>query len=50
MTEELIHMSCLGLLCERLGEPKLVKPKVTMKPYDVTCPKCREILMKTIGR
>ena len=48
--EELIHMGCLGILCEKLGEPKILKPKVTLRPLNVTCPKCKEILKNTIGR
>ena len=48
--EELIHMSCLGILCEKLGKQKILKPKVTTRPTDVTCPKCKEILKNTIGR
>ncbi len=44
--KEIIHMACLGLLCEKLGESKIVSPKSTMRLRDVTCPKCIEILKK----
>ena len=42
--EEVIHMGILGLLCEKLGIPQLKNPKVTMRPKEVTCEKCIEIL------
>ena len=42
--EEVVHMSCLGLLCEKLGMPQLKNPKVTMRPKEVTCEKCIKIL------
>ena len=45
MTEELIHMNCLGVLCESIYvRPSKIKPKTTMRPHDVTCPKCIEKL------
>lgn len=48
MTEEkeVIHMSCLGLLCEKLGiiHYQRESPKVTLRPNQVTCPKCIEIM------
>ncbi len=44
--DETIHMSCLGLLCEKLDviHYQRSKPKVTLRPNEVTCDKCIKIL------
>ena len=42
---EIIHMNCLGALCESIDTiPSKIKSKTTMRPYDVTCTKCIKIL------
>lgn len=41
---EFIHMRLLGILCEKIGEPRMYAPMTTMRPREVTCPRCIKIM------